>query len=117
MQRFASAAAAAAGLSGRELTVLLVGKDRMAQLNSQFRGKNYATDVLSFEGGGVPAGGYLGDIVICPAVAARSEALLSRELKVLILHGILHLIGYDHESDRGQMRRLELRLRRRLGLR
>ena len=63
---------------------------------------------------------YLGDIAIAPAVARRNAHLLGRspedELRVLILHGVLHLLGYDHETDRGEMVRLELRLRRRLGI-
>lgn len=94
----------------------------MASLNSQFRGKGSATDVLSFGSADVGSDDrseYLGDIAICPAVAAQnaSRRSLSRELKILVLHGILHLTGHDHESDQGGMRRLELRLRRRLGLR
>jgi probable rRNA maturation factor len=64
--------------------------------------------------------GYLGDIAIAPEVARRNAASLGRkfadELRILILHGILHLIGYDHETDTGQMERRERRLRRALGL-
>ena len=87
-------------------------------MNRKYRGRNYPTDVLSFaRGEGTDAAFYLGDIAICPAVAARHSRNLGRELKILLLHGMLHLLGYDHEADRGQMRRLELRLRRRLGLR
>ena len=65
-------------------------------------------------------GSYLGDIAIAPAVARRNARLAGRplddELRVLILHGVLHLLGYDHETDRGEMERLEHRLRRRLGI-
>jgi probable rRNA maturation factor len=65
-------------------------------------------------------GAYLGDIAICPAVAQRnarsSNRALGAELRILILHGILHLLGYDHETDTGQMERRERKLRRRLGL-
>jgi probable rRNA maturation factor len=63
---------------------------------------------------------YLGDIAIAPAVARRNSRRLGRgfvqELRILILHGALHLLGYDHETDRGEMQRLEFRLRRELGL-
>lgn len=83
----------------------------------QFRGKDHATDVLSFPAETGGAGGYLGDIAICPDAARRNSGGLDRELRVLVLHGILHLMGYDHETDGGAMRRQELRLRRKLGLR
>jgi probable rRNA maturation factor len=67
------------------------------------------------------AGGeFLGDIAISPRVARRNAKSLGRqlpeELKVLILHGVLHLLGYDHETDRGEMERIEMRLRRKLGV-
>jgi probable rRNA maturation factor len=69
---------------------------------------------------GAVSGGELGDIAIAPAVAQRNAKTYGRrlpaELKILVLHGVLHLLGYDHESDRGEMHRLETRLRRRLGL-
>ena len=62
----------------------------------------------------------MGDIAIAPRVARRNAKLLGRglpqELKVLILHGVLHLLGYDHETDRGEMERIEMRLRRKLGI-
>lgn len=78
----------------------------------------HPTDVLSFPAqDGAELAEYLGDIAICPAIAAKNSKNLTRELKVLVLHGILHLMGYDHEADQGEMRRLESRLRRRLGLR
>jgi probable rRNA maturation factor len=67
-----------------------------------------------------PNTSYLGDIAIAPAVARRNARrcgrALDNELRILILHGVLHLLGYDHETDRGQMDRVEARLRRRLGL-
>ena len=63
---------------------------------------------------------FLGDIAIAPSVARRNAKKLGRtlpsELQILILHGVLHLLGYDHETDRGQMDRIEARLRRKLGL-
>jgi rRNA maturation RNase YbeY len=68
----------------------------------------------------IRAGEYLGDIAIAPATARRyakkNGRTLSSELRVLILHGVLHLLGYDHETDRGEMERIERKLRRRLGL-
>jgi probable rRNA maturation factor len=100
------------------MTIALVSDDRIRALNRTFRKKNTPTDVLSF-----PADerGYLGDVVIASGVAARQarEAghSLATELRVLALHGLLHLLGYDHEHDDGRMARLERRLRTRGGLR
>lgn len=108
----------------------------MTRLNRTFRGKSGPTDVLSFPAGNRRSGAraferggkkgaarkeaYLGDIAIAPRVALRNARLFSRslsvEMRILILHGMLHLTGYDHESDNGQMDRLEKRLRRRFGL-
>jgi len=103
----------------------------MRALNRRYRGADYATDVLSFpiERGG-PGGrpdsrqpdqeALLGDIVIARGVAARQARRfghgLEQELRILALHGLLHLLGYDHEADDGTMRRVEERLRRRAGL-
>ena len=90
----------------------------MQELNRTFRGKDKATDVLSF-----PADepGTLGDVVIARGVARRQARGaghdLPTEIRVLALHGLLHLLGYDHEHDGGRMARLEARLRRRGGLR
>ena len=100
------------------ITVAIVSDARMRALNGKFRRKNKATDVLSF-----PAAehGHLGDVVIASGVAARQARQaghpLGTELRVLALHGLLHLLGYDHEDDDGRMARLERRLRRRGGLR
>lgn len=104
------------------LTVAIVSDGRMRTLNRTFRGKNAATDVLSFPAAGPTPGdeSYLGDIVIASGVAARqAEAAghaLTTEVKVLALHGLLHLLGHDHETDEGEMARLESRLRRKAGL-
>lgn len=103
------------GVSDRELSVAFVSDRRMADLNHRFRGKPQPTDVLSFP---VDPGenGYLGDVVISAETARRnarrSGRSLREELRILILHGVLHLLGYDHETDRGQMNRLERKLRR-----
>ncbi|MGB6429227.1 MAG: rRNA maturation RNase YbeY [Candidatus Acidiferrales bacterium] len=124
------------------VTVCLVSDAAIARLNRLYRGKRGPTDVLSFpfdarhmrsksarapradfaRGGfsrhGIPQ--YAGDIAISPSTARRNARRLDRslpaELRVLILHGMLHLAGYDHETDRGEMDRIERRLRRRLGL-
>jgi probable rRNA maturation factor len=100
------------------VTVALVQDARVRALNRQYRQKDTSTDVLSF-----PADepGTLGDVVIAVGVARRQAATarhpLGTELRVLALHGLLHLLGYDHERDNGEMARLERRLRRKGGLR
>jgi probable rRNA maturation factor len=101
-----------------DVTVALISDTRMRTLNRTFRGKDYATDVLSFS---VDTETFLGDIAIATGVAQRQadEAghSLDTELRVLALHGLLHLLGFDHERDDGQMRRAEARLRKAAGLR
>lgn len=113
-----------------DVTVALVTDAHIHKLNSQYRRKDAPTDVLSFPtdpGSRIPDPGsrhakFLGDIVIATGVARRQgrEAGHSyqAELRVLALHGLLHLLGYDHDSadDRGRMARIEQRLRRRGGL-
>lgn len=109
-----------------DVVIALVTDARMRVLNRDYRRKDYATDVLSFEGrlrqGSGGQGGYLGDVVIAKGVAARQAREaghgLQAELRVLALHGLLHLLGYDHDDpkDRGRMARLESRLRRKGGL-
>jgi probable rRNA maturation factor len=100
-----------------ELAIALVSDARMRILNRSYRRKDYATDVLSFEGAG------LGDIVIATGVARRQARAAGHsyetELRVLALHGLLHLLGYDHDdpADRGRMARAEARLRRKGKLR
>jgi probable rRNA maturation factor len=100
------------------LTVALVADGRVQELNRDFRHMDTATDVLSF-----PADepGTLGDVVIARGVARRQARVaghdLPTEIRVLALHGLLHLLGYDHEDDGGRMARLEARLRRKGGLR
>ncbi len=113
-----------------EVTVALVGDRQIRSLNRRFRALDRVTDVLAFpvDGtGAAPDPGplasgprYLGDIVIATDRArrqARAEGhSLTTELRVLALHGLLHLLGYDHERDAGQMERMEGRLRRHGGL-
>ena len=100
------------------MTVAIVSDARVRALNRKFRRKDAPTDVLSFP---FEEPGYLGDVVISSGVAARQARAaghsLATELRVLALHGLLHLLGYDHERDDGQMARLERRLRRVGGLR
>ncbi len=106
------------------VTVAFVSDRKMKELNRRWRGKAATTDVLSF-----PAeqdsfeksdGLELGDIAISIEQAARqakeNKASLDNEISQLILHGLLHLCGYDHETDHGQMNKLELRLRRKLNI-
>jgi probable rRNA maturation factor len=107
----------------RDFSVAFVSDRRMRELNKKFRNKNKTTDVLSFPSGGdqFEAGeNYLGDIVISAEQAARQaqENDLSFELEIrqLILHGVLHLCGYDHETDSGEMNARELELREKLGI-
>ena len=112
------------GKSERDATIVFVSDDAIRKLNRQFRGKNYATDVLSFPGSAEPfeidQAKQLGEVVISvqrAAAQARSNGLsFANEVKQLILHGLLHLSGYDHETDKGEMNRLELRSRKQLDI-
>jgi probable rRNA maturation factor len=120
LNRFLACAAEALGLTG-EFSVLLTGDERLRALNLQFRGQDQATDVLSFPPLPEAAnGGQGGDLAISLETALAQAAAyghtLQMEVKVLILHGLLHLAGYDHERDQGQMRRRETRLRKQFAL-
>ena len=99
------------------VTVAVTSDARVRALNRRFRGKDRVTDVLSFPSG-EPAS--LGDVVIAAGVAAKQAIKaghsVQAEFRVLALHGLLHLLGYDHEQDDGRMARLERRLRRKGGL-
>ena len=105
-------------------TVVFVSARAMRGLNGKFRGRNATTDVLSFPVEQADfervAGATLGDVIISVEQAARQAGenglTLDEEIAQLILHGLLHLCGYDHETDNGEMNALELRLRRRLGV-
>ena len=116
LERFAGRARRAAGLRG-EVNVLVTGDAELRRLNRRFRHKDEPTDVLSFAG---LDDSFVGDIAISAATASRNARRLghspAQELKVLLLHGVLHLAGYDHETDDGKMARKEQRLRRKLGL-
>ena len=123
-----------------EVSIAFVSDAEMAKWNQNFRHKKGPTDVLSFPAlskrraerhakrkravvkSPVTTGGFLGDIAIAPETARRfakeNGRTLDNEIRILMLHGVLHLMGYDHESksDFGQMNRIEQKLRRRLGL-
>ena len=110
--------------NGEGVTVAFVSDRRMRELNRLWRRKGGTTDVLSFPAGQEEferaEGASLGDVVIS-VEQARRQALehglgFDEEVAQLILHGLLHLCGYDHETDGGEMNRLELKLRRRLGI-
>lgn len=94
------------------LGIRFAGDREVRRLNRTYRGKDRPTDVLSFPG----EDGHLGDILISVPVARRQAAAaghaVERELQVLLLHGLLHCLGHDHETDGGEMERLERRLRR-----
>ena len=114
-------AAAAPRSKATSVTVCLAGDALVKRLNGAYRRKHRTTDVLSFPAGGdlSPDGSrHLGDVVISVPQARRQAARegrsLSRELRLLLLHGYLHLLGYDHEVDDGTMKRLESRLARQL---
>jgi probable rRNA maturation factor len=103
------------------LTLVVTSDRRIRALNRAWRGLDKATDVLSFPAGDGPGPArHLGDLVISRQTAARQARAeghsLATELRVLALHGLLHLLGYDHERDSGRMARIERRLRRQGGL-
>ncbi len=120
LSRFLSCAAQAIGLNG-EVSVLLTGDERIRSLNREFRGKDKSTDVLSFPAApAFAAGRHAGDLAISLNTASRQAVEhghgLQTEVKILMLHGLLHLSGLDHESDSGQMARREARLRKQFDL-
>jgi len=119
---------------GRSFDCLITGDAELRRLNRKFRGQDHATDVLSFPASPLPNGHgsagaygaatvrerYLGDVAISVA-RARAQARQyghtpEQEIQILLLHGVLHLLGMDHETDRGRMARAEKRWRARLGL-
>ena len=132
LQRFLVRVNQELGLKNDSCAICFVTDTEMARLNRDYRKQAGTTDVLSFPAeersrpGGLRRrvkslrGAYLGDIAISPTVARRNAKrygrTLSEEICVLMLHGVLHLLGYDHDTDRGEMERVEAVLRRRLRL-
>jgi probable rRNA maturation factor len=119
LDRFIARARRAVGLRG-SANVLVTSNAEMKSLNRHFRRKNEATDVLSFPAAlGAPSG-FAGDLAISAPIASQNARWLghtpAEEIKILALHGILHLRGYDHERDHGRMARREKQLRARLHL-
>jgi probable rRNA maturation factor len=116
---FATKALAAIGNGESSATIAFVSDKKIRDLNRQFRGIDKATDVLSFPAGG-PEELNLGDIAISAETAAtqakENGLSFDDEIAQLILHGLLHLSGYDHETDNGEMNHLEMRLRRKLAI-
>lgn len=116
-------------LGTREFNVCFVSDEEISRMNSVYRGRAVPTDVLSFpwegegesgpeEAASVEFRNFLGDVVISVATADRNATAeghsTEEEIRMLILHGVLHLLGYDHETDHGEMKNLELSLRERL---
>ena len=114
LRRFLKALVPELDIGLREFSIVFITDEKIRQLNRCYRGFDKPTDVLSFSGDGE----YLGDILISSETAynqSRKSSTLSFESNVrrLVLHGLLHLMGYDHETDNGEMRAIERRLRRR----
>ena len=110
LRRLADAAGAPRG----NLTVLFCGDDEIAELNERWRSKRGPTDVLSFPGGGSSREAHLGDVAISVPTAARAarraRRSVEREIELLLAHGLLHILGYDHDTDDGTMLRLQARI-------
>ena len=124
LDRFVLRARRAAGLRG-QVNVLVTSSAAMRSLNRQFRSQNKATDVLSFPAESAASKSrknrnLAGDVAISAEIALENAGQLghsvAEEIKILVLHGILHLAGFDHERDNGEMARKEATLRRALGL-
>jgi len=119
LAKFVARARRAAGLRG-SVSVLVTSSRELQGLNRRFRGKNKPTDVLSFPAMPGLMRGFAGDVAISAEIAARNARRLGHtaadEIRILTLHAVLHLAGYDHEQDNGQMERKEQRLRRSLEL-
>ena len=117
LARLARAILSDVGEASAELGILFVGDQRMRGLNRRYRGKDRTTDVLAFPMRGVPhsSSHLLGDVVIAVPTAARQakqgHRSLAEELTVLLVHGILHLCGYDHERSKTEARRMHRRER------
>ena len=118
-EAFAAKAAEAIGKNGSSATIAFVSDKTIRQLNREFRRVDKATDVLSFPADDADKSN-LGDIAIsvdtATAQARQNGLIFDEEIAQLILHGLLHLAGYDHETDNGEMNRIEMRLRKKLGI-
>lgn len=119
LAKFVSRASRASKLKG-SVNVLVTGSAELRSLNRRFRAQDQPTDVLSFPPGPCFVNGLAGDIAISADIAKKNARRLghsaAQEIKILALHGVLHLVGYDHERDRGAMASKETQLRRSLGL-
>lgn len=123
-REFATGASKAIGAGNRDATIVFVSDAAIRKLNRQFRGKDSATDVLSFpsqpESFEADTETNVGEIVIsldrAQSQAKENGLTLANEVEQLILHGLLHLCGHDHETDGGEMNRLELKTRKKLGI-
>lgn len=119
LERFVTRAKRAVGLRGA-VTILVTSSLELRRLNQRFRGKDKPTDVLSFPAEMASKGRFAGDVAISAEIASQNARRLGHspveEVKVLVLHGLLHLAGYDHEADNGTMARREMRLREKLKL-
>lgn len=119
LAKFVSRASRASKLKG-SVNVLVTGSAELRSLNRRFRGKDQPTDVMSFPAGPCFVNGLAGDIAISADIANKNARRLghspAQEIKILALHGVLHLVGYDHERDDGAMSGKEAQLRRSLGL-
>ncbi len=119
LAKFVARASRASHLKGTA-NVLVTGSSELRSLNRRFRGKDQPTDVLSFPPGPIFVNGLAGDIAISADIAKQNARRLghsaAQEIKILALHGVLHLVGYDHEADHGTMAGKEAELRRSLGL-
>lgn len=119
LDRFVARAKRAVGLRGA-VTVLVTSSRALRALNGRFRGKDKPTDVLSFPAEAVRARRFAGDVAISAEIAAENAQRFGHspadEVKILALHGMLHLAGYDHEADQGEMAGKEIELRSVLGL-
>ena len=116
---FCTALLQSLGHGNEAVSIVFIGVRTMRMLNRRYRRKDYPTDVLSFSYGAIEMdnASFLGEVIIAPAIAARNAASVrtdpEKELRKLIIHGILHLLGYDHETDKGEMKRIQNRIVRR----
>lgn len=119
LAKFVGRARRASGVRG-VVSVLVTSSRELQALNHRFRRQNKATDVLSFPAMPGLAPGFAGDVAISAEIAKQNARRLGHtageEIRILVLHGLLHLAGYDHEVDNGEMQREEARLRKCLGL-